>query len=354
MLNAAVTSATVSLVATAIAQDGTLTASVVGAEGATVAPATLGVEIVPRAFTLAFDVATAAVVAGATTQVMLTLTGDTELIGKDEAFAATFTYTPSDPDGGVEVVESVEFSAGTTAATVTLSAATTATGGVLTASVSDADGATIKPATLPVQVFHELTFSFATATPGEMPLEQARVLAGGATRVRVVLDNPGLLEGDEAVRVLRVSLSPGLVNISEVEPIRLTSANTSATFVITAAHDTPPLGTVRVTGQVVSGDIRVANKRVAPITLTVEIVPRRFRLSLEQFSQTERPDAVIVNDSATQSVRSTITVAEDIMIRVLSVQVDIRHRSIGDLRVVLVSPEGAEVVLHQRTGRFME
>ncbi len=350
MFTADNTAAVVMLEAATTATESTLTASVVGAEGATVAPATLGVEIVPRAFTLAFDAETAAVVAGATTQVMLTLTGDTELIGKDEAFAATFTYTPSDPDGGVEVVESVEFSAGTTAATVTLSAATTATGGVLTASVSDADGATIEPAMLPVQVFHELTFSFATATPGEMPLEQARVLAGGATRVRVVLDNPGLLEGDEAVRVLRVSLSPGLVNISEVEPIRLTNANTSATFVITAAHDTPPLGTVRVTGQVVSGDIRVANKRVAPITLTVEIVPRRFRLSLEQFSQTESPNVLIANDSDTQSVRSIITVAEDIRIRLLLVQVDIRHMTIGDLRVVLVSPKGAEVVLHRRTG----
>ncbi len=367
ILNADITSATVSLVAMEIAQDGTLTASVSGVDGATIESATLAVEIVkeiiPRSYSLTFDVAAVSVVAGGTTEVMVVLTGDTELIGEDE-FTVIFSYEP--PDGGVSA-EDAMLNADITSATVSLMATAIAQDGTLTVAVLDVVGATIKPATLPVQVFHELTFSFATATPGEMPLPlpQARVLAGGEARVRVVLDNPGLLEGDEAVRVLRVSLSPGLVNISEVEPIRLTSANTSATFVITAAHDTPPLGTVRVTGQVVSGDIRVANKRVAPITLAVEIVPRRFQLSLRSASplgaQLDAPRRFVreasdgplpIPDVVGMSANSIISVPVDIDIRWLAVQVEIQHPARGDLRVRLISPEGVDVLLHNRTGGF--
>ena len=138
------------------ATDGVLEASVPEVDGATVAPATLGVGIVPRAFTLAFDASTVSVIAGATTQVTLTLTGATELIG-DEVFAVTFSYAPSDPDGGgVQVValEPMTFTTGSTAAVVTLEAATDATAGVLEASVLDVDGAgaTVAPATLDVEI----------------------------------------------------------------------------------------------------------------------------------------------------------------------------------------------------------
>ena len=71
------------LEAATTATGGVLEASVLDVDGATVAPATLDVEIVPRAFTLAFDASTVSVIAGATTQVTLTLTGDRALAASD-------------------------------------------------------------------------------------------------------------------------------------------------------------------------------------------------------------------------------------------------------------------------------
>ena len=101
---------------------------------------TLAVEIVPQSFSLAFDASTVSVIAGATTQVTLTLTGDRALAASDR-FAVTFSYAPD--GGGVEVVvlEPVIFTTDSTEATVTLEAATTATDGVLEASVLNVDGA---------------------------------------------------------------------------------------------------------------------------------------------------------------------------------------------------------------------
>ena len=95
------------------------------------------------------------------------------------------------------------------------------------------------------------------------------------------------------------------------------------------------------------------NVEVVLAALPVRIVPRLFRLSLSppggQFSQTERPNVLIADQIRMQSARSTINVTEDIEIRSLSVRVEIRHQARGDLRVLLVSPEGVEVALHDRT-----
>ena len=115
------TEATVTLSAETDATAGVLEASVLDVDGAgaAVAPATLGVGIVPRAFTLAFDASTVSVIAGATTQVTLTLTGDRALAASDR-FAVEFSYDPSDPagGGGVEVValEPVTFTTDSTEA----------------------------------------------------------------------------------------------------------------------------------------------------------------------------------------------------------------------------------------------
>ena len=78
-------------------------------DGATVEPALLAVEIAPRTFTLAFDPASIAIVAGGTTQTRLTLTGADALVESDQFTWWSFAYDP--PDGGVEVVESVLFTA---------------------------------------------------------------------------------------------------------------------------------------------------------------------------------------------------------------------------------------------------
>ena len=196
MLNAAVTSATVSLVATAIAQDGTLTASVSGVDGATFAPATLSVEIIPRLFTLAFDLASVSVVAGATAQVMLTLAGDRALAASDQ-FAVTFSYAPDDLDGGgVEVVALAPamFTRGNTEAVVTLSATATATGGVLTASVVGAEGAVVAPATLSVEITPRL-FSLA------FDAETVSVVAGATAQVTLTLTGDRALAASDRFAV---------------------------------------------------------------------------------------------------------------------------------------------------------
>ena len=91
--------------------------------------------------------------------------------------------------------------------------------------------------------------------------------------------------------------------------------------------------------------------------MTVE--PRQFLLSLSgtplsdaPFEQRVRPFEPIPDNTRTQSVRSTITVAEraeNITIQSLVVYVQIRHEFIGDLRVTLVPPEATgieEVVLY--------
>ena len=100
------------------------------------------------------------------------------------------------------------------------------------------------------------------------------------------------------------------------------------------------------------------NVSVESTAVAVEVISRRFQLSLSpagaRFSRTVRPNEVIPDFTATQSVRSTITMAEATTIRSLSVRVEIRHSHIGDLRVLLVSPEGAVVALHNETGGSAE
>ncbi len=358
ILNAAVTSATVSLMATAIAQDGTLTASVSGVDGATIESATLPVEIVkeiiPRSYSLGFDVAAVSVVAGGTTEVMVVLTGDTELIGDDE-FTVMFSYEPQ--DGGVSA-EDAMLNAAVTSATVSLMATAIAQDGTLTASVSGVDGATFAPATLTVTVIRQpdmpppvvplrvFTLSFLTLDNEPLADTTARVLAGGMTKVAVRLEKDVLRNGE----TLQVTLRPTTVTVIP-STLTLTPGEASTTFTIKARHDVdPPEGTVVALGEVMLGGARVLDTRVVSTALAVEIVKRRFQLSFRpsgrQFSQTERPNTVIADNSSTQSVHSTITVAEDIEIRSLRVRVEILGPVGPQLRIVLVSPEGVEVLLH--------
>ena len=203
--------------------------------------------------------------------------------------------------------------------------------------------------TLPVRVFSELALSF--ATPEGAPLEiTARVLAGGTTEVVVALENPELLEMGEVVRGLSLDGDRGCRSVFTDADGGLMA---STTFTIEARHDAdPPEGMVLASGRVVSGEGRVAYTRVVSTTLSVEIAPRHFRLSLSyrSFSRTERPNKEIPDGTDMQSVRSIITVEDEITIESLAVRVEIRHSHIGDLRVFLVSPEGAMVALHDEEG----
>ena len=304
MFTAGSTAAVVMLEAATTATDGVLTASVPDVAGVTVAPATLGVEIVPRAFTLAFDLASVSVVAGATAQVTLTLTGATELIG-DEVFAATFTYAPSDSagGGGVDVValEPMMFTRGSTAAVVTLEAATTATDGVLEASVLDVDGAgaAVAPATLGVEIVPRV---FALA----FDLASVSVVAGATTQVTLTLTGATELIGDD-VFAATFTYAPsdpaggGGVDVVALEPMMFTAGSTAVVVTLEAA-------TTATDGELEASvlDVDGAGAAVAPATLGVGIVPRVFALAFDA-------SMVSVIAGATTQVTLTLTGATELI-----------------------------------------
>ena len=198
-------------------------------------------------------------------------------------------------------------------------------------------------------------FAVLFTTLEDEPLDTARVLAGGATEVRVVLDNPDALHAGEAVEVL---LAPDAQDFGFPDRLllTLTAAAPSMTATIVAAHDaTPPLGTVIISGVVRLNDGVAPNTRVLPATLAVEIVPRQFRLELGGRAYTLSP-GVAIPSGTTQLVRSTIItiiVDEDITIESFWVFVSITHPTSGDLRVELNPPGGSPLRLHDRTGGFV-
>ena len=224
---------------------------------------------------------------------------------------------------------------------------------------------TIPPsATLPVQVLREFTFSFATldGAPIEIATQPdnagrrattVQILTGGSRMLVLVLDNPELLGVDEE---FFLDFVPPLPNGRASGGNNLEPGN-----VLTLSRDAGSdlrlrTVTLSLTGRVESesdGE-EVLHTRVVPVSLRVEIVPRRFRLSLSpagvvQFSRTERPNELIPDNTATQSVHSNITVEDEITIESLAVRVEISHLDIGDLRVLLISPEVAVVTLHGTT-----
>ena len=184
-------------------------------------------------------------------------------------------------------------------------------------------------------------------------LTEAQVVAGRTTEVQVVLTNPDLLEFGETVTVTltaaAVSVVPPVVTLAEATP--------RITLSIEAAVDAVAGGTVEATGVVLSGGSAVENTSVGSATLTVSVA-RRFRLSVSPvsrlsgaaFAREKTPAVGIPDNGLEQSVRSTISVVEDITVESLAVAVSISHTYIGDLLVILISPGGTEVVLHDRSG----
>ncbi|HWQ13537.1 MAG TPA: proprotein convertase P-domain-containing protein [Roseiflexaceae bacterium] len=60
--------------------------------------------------------------------------------------------------------------------------------------------------------------------------------------------------------------------------------------------------------------------------------------------------ALAIPDNTPDGVRDTISFAEDAAVASVAVTLAIRHTYIGDLRVTLMAPSGASVVLHDRAG----
>ena len=65
---------------------------------------------------------------------------------------------------------------------------------------------------------------------------------------------------------------------------------------------------------------------------------------------TFRPGIAIPDGTDSQDASGTVTVPENVTTNTLSVSVNITHSNIGDLKVILTSPDGTEAVLHNRTG----
>ena len=334
------------------ATSGALFATMNVPEGVVVEPpfVALGMDIEPREFALSFVADEARVKAGGSSvalQVRLSgVASSPELppLGAHETLTVALVYI----DGtGVGVVPpTVEFSAGDTEADLTLTAMVGATQGMLTAAiVSEVMNAEVASASLPVRVVREFALSFATSE--DEVLNEAWVLAGGSTAVRVVLgDFEELLEGEE----VRVTLVPS--SVTTVPGSSLTEQAPGTTITIDAAYNaTPPLGTVMASGAVYSGGDVVVDTVVLPATLPVAIVARQFRIELDgaEVLYTRSSGVVIPDNTATQSLRSTIAVVEDLTIESVWVFVSITHPFRGDL-IVELNPPGGSMPLRLHDG----
>ena len=317
------------------------------------------------------------VLAGESIPVVVTLSGVDTPFGASRLFAgetltADWTYT----DGAGVTLPPVVFQVASPTSSVEVASMLSATPdattgvGVLEARFDAADAAAglvnaeIDPAVVPVQVLREFTFSFATldGAPIEIITQPdnagrrattVQILIGGSRALVLVLDNPGLLGVGE---VFILNLVPTLPNGNVSGGQGLEPGDVITLSMDRASNVRPRTVTLGLTGRVEleSDGEQVLHTRVVPVSLRVEIVPRRFRLSLSpsnRFSRTERPNQEIPDGTVTQSVHNFITVGDEITIESLAVRVKIRHPRIGDLRVLLASPRGTgDVLLHGQTG----
>ena len=367
MLDAQVTSATVSLMATAIAQDGTLTVAVLDVVGATIKPAVLPVRVLHE-LVLSFtapggaSLETARVLAGGTTKVAVRLAnpgslGEGEKVQVSFATATTkvsvippeWTLTEERPSTifTIEARHDVDPSKGTVVAS----------GEVMLNGARVLDTRVVSTA-LAVEIV-ERRFRLSILDEAGISSSPLRVLEGSEMQLRLrllsvssSLGTPSLGEG-EMLTVLLTFIDPtGTGSGILLVPAQVTffrgSTETEVVLLLRGRSSDATL-----TAKAVEFGLR--NVSVESTAVAVDVISRRFQLSLSpagaRFSRTVRPNEAIPDFTATQSVRSTITMAEATTIRSLSVRVEIRHSHIGDLRVLLISPEGTIVVLHQLYGR---
>ncbi len=69
----------------------------------------------------------------------------------------------------------------------------------------------------------------------------------------------------------------------------------------------------------------------------------------KQFNDSSAPNRSIP-DNNSRGIKDTIVCADDFLISSITVEVNISHSYIGDLRITLISPSGTEVQLHNRSG----
>jgi len=140
-------------------------------------------------------------------------------------------------------------------------------------------------------------------------------------------------EGDVA---LSVSVSPALEGVS----LSASTVSAGGSFTLDVA----------TTAQTAWGDYSIT------VTGTDGTIEKSKVVSLNVFPQGlndftyGNENAVAIPDNNANGIVSTIEVADDVQIFGVTADVNISHTWIGDLRVVLTSPAGTEVVLHNRDG----
>ena len=129
-------------------------------------------------------------------------------------------------------------------------------------------------------------------------------------------------------------------------------AGASADNIVRAysSDDTPALAAL--VGSQAQGDWSL---HVADLARRDVGVLRRWSLDLEleappQVARGEAAPALAIPDNDPVGVSSTIAIAEAGTLGAIQVHVDITHTYIGDLRVELIAPTGAQAILHNRSG----
>lgn len=140
-------------------------------------------------------------------------------------------------------------------------------------------------------------------------------------------------DGDVA---LTVSVSPALEGVS-LSSSTVSAGGSFTLDVATSAQTAWGDYSITVTGN----DGAIEKSKVVSLNV--------FPQGLNDFSYGNE-NSVAIPDNNSNGIVSTIEVADDVQIFAVTADVNISHTWIGDLRVVLTSPAGTEVVLHNRDG----
>jgi subtilisin-like proprotein convertase family protein len=89
--------------------------------------------------------------------------------------------------------------------------------------------------------------------------------------------------------------------------------------------------------------------RVDAAAAVAEAMSRRQQTGNEVFESSSSPDRSIP-DNSTRGIRDKIHCAHQFAISAVTVDIDITHTYVGDLRITLTSPVGTAVLLHDRAG----
>lgn len=167
-----------------------------------------------------------------------------------------------------------------------------------------------------------------TATPSS-----AQITAGESTSYEFSLGSVG---GWDGTANLSVTAAPALDGVS----LSASTAGAGDSFmlnVMTMADTQWGDYTLTVTG--VDGDFEKSK------SVSLNILPQGLQdYPYENTTPVELPD----NDA--NGIESTIEVTDDVTVFGVTANVDISHTWIGDLIVSLMSPDGTEVVMHNRSG----